>query len=78
MEKKPSYYTILPATIRYDNELTPIAKLLFSEILSLSATNGYCHATNEYFAKLYGVEHRTIQRAIALLREKNYIITEAK
>lgn len=78
MEKKPSYYTILPATIRYDNELTPIAKLLFSEILTLSVNNGYCYATNNYFAELYNVDLTTIRRAIALLREKNYIITEVQ
>ena len=75
MEKRPSYYTIIPADVRYDNELTPIAKLLFSEILALSK-DGYCYATNNYFAELYGVGIATIKRAVALLMEKNYITSQ--
>lgn len=76
MEKKPTYYTILPADIRYDNELTPIAKLVFSEILVLSIKDGYCYASNNYFAELYGVGIATIKRAVALLMEKNYITSQ--
>lgn len=78
MEKRPSYYTIIPADVRYDNELTPIAKLLFSEILSLSIKNGYCYATNNYLAELYGINLTTVRRAIALLVKKNYITSQVQ
>ena len=55
MEEKPNYYAIIPANVRYDNDLKPNEKLMFGEITALSNKNGYCTATNAYFAKLYNV-----------------------
>ncbi|MDR0666844.1 MAG: helix-turn-helix domain-containing protein [Campylobacteraceae bacterium] len=71
--KKPNYYSILTAKVRYDNDLCPNAKLLFSEITSLSNKEGYCWATNEYFANLFNVSQRSVTRWITSLREKKYI-----
>jgi len=78
MEELPRYYTILPAEIRYDNKLTPLAKLLFSEILTLSIKDGYCYATNSYFAKLYNTKKETISRTISALVDKGYIQLDIK
>ena len=47
-----SYYAIIPANVRYDNELTEKAKLLYGEITCLSNKEGYCFALNNYFAIL--------------------------
>ena len=68
-----SYYAVLPATVRYDKGLSPNAKLLFAEVTALCNDEGYCWASNQYFATLYGVEKRTIQRWIDSLIEKKYI-----
>ncbi len=73
METRPNYFSIIPATVRYDNDLKDKAKLLFSEITCLTNSLGYCVASNEYFAKLYGVSKETISRLINQLAEKNYI-----
>ena len=58
-ESKPNYYSIIPAEIRYDPDLPPNAKLLYSEITSLCNKEGYCYASNKYFSKLYKVNKIT-------------------
>jgi len=72
-EIKSNYYAIIPAVIRYDNELTDKAKLLYGEITCLSNKEGYCFATNNYFAKLYRCTTRAIQNTISKLQERGYI-----
>ena len=74
-EMLKSYYSIIPAEIRYDTDLTPNAKLLYGEITALCNEKGYCWATNEYFADLYKVSERTITEWIKLLQNKGYITT---
>lgn len=72
-ENKSNYYAIIPAVVRYDNELTDKAKLLYGEITCLSNKEGYCFATNNYFAKLYHCTNRAIQTTISKLQERGYI-----
>ena len=72
-ENKKSYYAIIPATVRYDTNISANAKLLYGEITALCNEKGYCWATNDYFAKLYSVSKRTISRWIKELHENNYI-----
>lgn len=76
MENTPSYYSNIPAHVRYDNSLTANARLLYAEITSLCNKTGYCWATNEYFADLYEVDVRSIQRWISSLEEAEHIVIE--
>lgn len=71
-----SYYAIIPANVRYDEELTPNAKLLYGEITALCNEKGYCWATNSYFADLYNSNKKTISRWINQLIEKGYITSK--
>jgi len=73
MEEKPNYYSIIPAEVRYDNTLKDKAKLLYGEITSLSNEQGYCYASNKYFADLYKVSTRTITYLIKELMDRGYI-----
>lgn len=75
-ELKKSYYAIIPAEVRYDEELPPNAKLLYGEITSLCNEKGYCWATNQYFADLYKVSKITVSRWISILNKKGYIAVE--
>ena len=75
-ELKKSYYAIIPAEVRYDEELPPNAKLLYGEITSLCNEKGYCWATNQYFADLYKVSKITVSRWISTLYKKGYIAVE--
>lgn len=70
---KSNYYAIIPATVRYDKDLTDKAKLLYGEITCLCNIKGYCFATNNYFANLYNCTPRAIQFTISKLQEKGYI-----
>ena len=73
---QPSYYSIMPAYVRYDKDLKPNEKLLYSEITALSNKFGYCTASNNYFAPLYDVSKETVSRWISHLKKKGYIQVE--
>lgn len=76
MKDKPNYYAIIPANIRYDENLKDKAKLLYAEITALSDKNGYCFASNRYFAELYNVSPTTISLLIKNLIDNGYIESE--
>lgn len=71
-----SYYAIIPANVRYDNDLTPNAKLLYGEITALCNEKGYCWASNGYFAELYDVSKKSVSTWINKLVEKKHIISK--
>ncbi|WP_142425399.1 helix-turn-helix domain-containing protein [Enterococcus casseliflavus] len=73
-----SYFAIIPASVRYDNRLIPSAKLLYGEITALSNERGYCWASNDYFAQLYGVSKPTIQNWLKSLEDYGHIYREVK
>lgn len=71
-----SYYAIIPAYIRYNKELKFAERLLYGEITALSNKQGYCFASNRYFANLYDVSISTISRWISHLVELNTLYVE--
>lgn len=73
MPEKPNYWAVIPATVRYDPELPPNAKLLYGEISSLTDVTGYCFASNAYFEALYELSERTISRLLKTLEQRGYI-----
>lgn len=75
-ENRPGYYAIIPADVRYDDKIPANAKLLYGEISALIGVDGYCFASNQYFADLYGVTQSTVTRLITKLEEEGYIKRE--
>lgn len=69
----PSYYAILPADVRYDKNLKPMEKIMYSEITALSNKDGFCSASNRYFAELYDVDESTVSRWIKRLSDFGYL-----
>lgn len=75
-EQRINYYSVIPATVRYDHRLAPAEKLLYGELTALSNKEGYCYAKNRYFADLYNVAIGTVSRWLSNLQKFGYIIIE--
>lgn len=75
-ENRPSYYAIIPSNVRYCEELKYPERLLYGEITALAGKEGYCFATNKYFAELYHVIPGTISRWISHLENLGFVKVE--
>jgi len=73
MKTSPNYYAVIPAEVRYDETLSPNAKLLYGEITALASKEGFCWASNGYFASLYKVSGGTISEWVRQLNEAGHI-----
>lgn len=69
----------IPANILCDKRLSAIEKMMLSQIMALSEKTGYCFASNGYFAKLFDVSSRQVQRILnTLFKYELIILNEAK
>lgn len=78
MEKinKLNYYSIIPATILFNNQIEPNEKLLYAMLTSLASKEGFCFASNKYLAERLNVKANTVSSWITDLKRKGYIIVE--
>lgn len=66
-------WAILPARVRYDRNLSPNAKLIYSEIAAKVNEYGYCFAHNQEFSERFGIKPDTVSSLIKTLEEAEYI-----
>ena len=71
---KPSFYAVIPATVRYDESLSSSEKLFYAEVTAMSEKEGFCWASNSYFSELYGVSRNTITRWVTNLKNSGHVI----
>ena len=71
--EKPNFYGIMPADVRYDKNLKPMEKILYTELTALANKEGYCFATNSYFAELYEVNKKTVSGWVSNLEKQGYV-----
>lgn len=76
-KESPNYYANIPADVRY-SDIPANAKLLYGEITALANKEGYCWASNKYFADLYKKNTATISVWIRALKEKGFIEYEVE
>jgi hypothetical protein len=73
----PNYFAIIPANVRYCDDLCANAKLLYGEITALCHKDGYCYASNQYFAELYKLKRiQTVTDWIKQLEKSKFIRVE--
>jgi hypothetical protein len=77
IDDAPSYYSVIPANVRYDESLSKSAILLYGEISALTRKEGYCFASNAYFARLYRTTKRSVQTWLSELREAGHIMVQS-
>lgn len=73
-ENRPGYYAIIPADVRYDDNIPANAKLLYGEVAALIGKDGYCFASNQYFADVFGFSLTSVTRLLSQLEKGGYII----
>ena len=76
MNEHKSYFTVLPAPVRYSQSIKASEKIFYSEIASLCNDKGYCTGSNSYFAELYNVNKATISQYLYSLQKAGFIFCE--
>jgi len=75
MSENTSYYAVIPANVRYA-KIPANAKLLYWEITALANKEGFCWASNAYFAELYEVSKSTVSEWVSILAKNGFIDVE--
>lgn len=76
MAGEGNYYAVIPAEIMNDKTLTESAVLLYARIASLCEVDGYCWATNDYFAQKMNKSKDRISRLISQLEKQGHLHIE--
>jgi hypothetical protein len=66
-------YVHLPSTLVLDKSISADAKILYGILILKSKKTGYCFATNSFFASMFGVKERSIQRYLKQLSQNKYV-----
>lgn len=74
--ERPSYFSVIPAAVRYDQDISANAKLIYSEIAALIGPEGFCYASNAYLASPYEFTEEAVSRMITKLIKAGHIIRE--
>ena len=74
--ERPGYYAVIPADVRYDQNIPANAKLIYGEISALIGPEGFCYASNAFLAGNYGFTEEAVSRMITKLIKAGYIIRE--
>lgn len=68
-------FTTIPKSIKYNNDLSLLERMIFSDILNYDDI-GECFASNKHFSLLYDVDISSVERVFKSLKSKGYITTK--
>lgn len=75
-ENKIGYYAVIPSTVLFNESLKANEKLLYAVITVMSNKEGYCFASNNYFAELFNSKPHTISNWISHLNKLEFVCVE--
>jgi hypothetical protein len=70
---KPNYYSIIPADVRYDEELPSSAKIIFSELTIHCNEDGYCKIHKDKISHKLNMNPTSFNRNLKKLLNKTYL-----
>ena len=76
MTEQPGYFSVIPAAVMFNHNLTDFEKILYGHISSLCNKEGFCWAKNRTFAKAHRKSESTISAAISKLEKLGFIKVE--
>ena len=76
MDEKPNYYAVIPASVRYNENINSSQKIFYSEITALTQKTGECWDSINYFASLYKVSPGSISNWVKKLEKEGLISVE--
>lgn len=71
-----AYYSVIPATVMNNKDLSANEKLLYAEITALANEKGYCYMSNKRLAERLNASDRSIRRWIQNMVEKGYLVVK--
>lgn len=74
--ERPNYYAVITADVRYSQDISSSAKLIYAEITALANKTGTCWASNKYFADLYGVNPDAVSKWVKQLVDAGFVTTK--
>lgn len=70
-----AWYSIMPANVRYDNEIPDKAKMFFLEITAHMHGGGWCEYGIEYFTDILDVTEEEVRDWFAQMEKRGYVET---
>lgn len=71
---RPTYDAVLPSVVRFDDQLTPLDKLIYAEIFAWCRMSGKdCYAGDNFFGDMFSVQSHEVFQSLERLDCAGYI-----
>ncbi len=71
--RAPGYYAVIPASVLFDAELLPWARLIYGAVAAMAAKSGEAWPTNKHLAEIFGLSVDAVSRLVTSLIERGHL-----